>query len=180
MFVKVCGLKTTEQIDKAIEFGYDAIGVVSCVKSKRNCSAEKAIELAEYARGKISSFIVGLTYADVKDVADAFDYIQIYESIQIPNLVFSSKEPPPENLDYAYFIYDASEGSGIFKKIPDWVKGQPGKLIIAGGLDKDNVCTVIEGIRPFGIDISSGVEKNGIKDFAMMKAFIDVVRECSE
>ena len=180
MFVKVCGLKTREQIDKAVEFGYDAIGVVTCATSKRNCSAEKALELAEYARGKISSFVVGLTYNDVKDIADAFDYIQIYEAIQTPSLAFSSKNKPPESLDYEYFIYDASAGSGVFEEIPEWVKGATDKLIIAGGLDIGNVCSVIKDIHPFGVDISSGVEKEGVKDFTMMKAFVDTVRKCDK
>ena len=52
MFVKVCGLSTTEQIDRAIEFGYDAIGVVTWPKSRRYCAPEQAIKLAEHARGK--------------------------------------------------------------------------------------------------------------------------------
>ncbi len=45
MFIKVCGLKTKEQIDKAIEYGYDAIGVVTYAKSKRYCEHKDAIEL---------------------------------------------------------------------------------------------------------------------------------------
>ncbi len=179
IYVKVCGLTTKQQIDKAIEYGYDAIGVISCAKSKRHCSSQKAIELAEYAKGKINSFIVGLTYAEVKDAADAFDYIQICEDIQIPRLVFSSKDKPNKSLDYEYFVYDASLGSGIFTAIPAWVKKMPDKLIVAGGLDKDNVCSVIKDIKPFGVDISSGVEKNGVKDFALMQEFIGVVRDCN-
>ena len=45
MFTKVCGLKTKEQIDKAIEYGYDAIGIVNYIKSNRYCPPEKAIKL---------------------------------------------------------------------------------------------------------------------------------------
>jgi len=53
-----------------------------------------------------------------------------------------------------------------------------GKVIIAGGLNKENVCSVIKDIKPFGVDVSSGVEKDGIKDFRMMKEFIDAVKNC--
>ena len=178
MFVKVCGLTDIVQIDKAIAYGYDAIGVVTYHKSKRFCPPEKAKALAEYARGKIKSFVVGLTYSDVQDVADLFDYTQIYETRQIPRLVLASKEKPPLDINYEYFIYDASIGSGVFQQFPIWLKDIAGKVIIAGGLTKENVCAVIQDIKPFGIDVSSGVETKGVKDFELMKGFIDIVRSC--
>jgi len=178
MFVKVCGLQSKEQIDHAIALGYDAIGVVTYPKSKRFCSNPKAIELAAHAKGRIKRFVVGLSYDDVREVADQFDYVQIYEARQIPNLALSSKERPASGSDYAYFIYDASIGSGVFEPFPAWVKDMAGSVIVAGGLTAENVCAVIRDIRPFGVDVSSGVEKDGIKDFALMKAFIDAVRGC--
>lgn len=178
MFTKVCGLNSKEQIDKAIAYGYDAIGVVTYHKSKRYCPPDKAKTLAEYAKGKIKSFVVGLTYSDVQEVADMFDYTQIYEARQVPNLVLASKERPPLGLNYEYFIYDASIGSGVFQQFPTWVKDMAGKVIIAGGLNKENVCAVIQDIKPFGVDVSSGVEKDGVKDFRMLKEFIDAVRNC--
>ena len=178
MFIKVCGLKTKEQIDKAIEYGYDAIGVVTYAKSKRYCQPRNAIELAEYAKGRIKSFVVGLTYSDVEDVAEAFDYTQIYETKQVPNLVLASKEIPPSNLNYEYFVFDASIGSGVFKQFPNWVKDMAGKIIVAGGLNKENVCSVIKDIKPFGVDVSSGVENNGVKDLRLMKEFIEAIKNC--
>ena len=140
MFAKVCGLKTKEQIDKAIAYGYDAVGVVTYPKSKRYCSYQTAVQLAEYSKGRIKSFVVGLTFDDVREVAGLFDYTQIYEARQIPNLVLASKEKPPRDLDYEYFIYDASIGSGIFHPFPAWVKEMAGKVIVAGGLNFENVC----------------------------------------
>jgi phosphoribosylanthranilate isomerase len=109
MFIKVCGLKTKEQIDKAIEYGYDAIGIVTYVKSKRYCPPQEAMQLAKYAKGKIKTFVVGLNYSDVEVAAPAFDYTQIYESRQVPNLVLASKEMPPVGLNYEYF------GSSLFQ-----------------------------------------------------------------
>ncbi len=179
MFVKACGLKTKGQIDKAIEYGYDAIGVVTYIKSKRYCPPKIAIKLAEYAKGKIKSFIVGLNYSDVEEAAHAFDYTQIYEMRQVPNLVLASKEMPPSDLKYEYFVYDASIGSGVYKEFPEWLKDKTENLIVAGGLNKDNVCKVIREIKPFGVDVSSGVEKDGVKDLTMMKEFIDAVQSCS-
>lgn len=179
MFTKVCGLVSEDQIDKAIEFGYDAIGVVTYKKSKRYCSTEKAIDLAKYAKGRIKTFVVGVTYDDIKETAHAFDFTQIYEEKQLPALALSSKEMPPANLDYEYFIYDASAGSGVFKTFPAWLSTVPGKLIVAGGLNPDNVGDVIKEFKPFGVDVSSGVEKNGVKDFTLMLNFIEAVKKNS-
>lgn len=179
MFVKVCGLKTKEQIDKAIEFGYDAIGVVTYPKSRRYMPPEAARALAAYAKGKIPSFVVGLSFSDVEEVADAFDYIQIYEAVPVNNLVLASKDRPPSGLDCRYFVYDASVGSGVFGPFPDWLKDLSSKLIVAGGLNAGNVCTVIRDLHPFGVDVSSGVEKDGVKDLGLMRKFIETVRSCS-
>jgi phosphoribosylanthranilate isomerase len=178
MFVKVCGLKTKEQIDKAILYGYDAIGVMVYPKSKRYCQQDLAIELAEYAKGKIKTFVVGLTYDDVDNVAHAFDYIQIYEARQLPNLVYASKQSPPSNLKYEYFLYDASLGSGVFEGFPDWIRDRASEIILAGGLNPENVCAVIQDLNPFGVDVSSGVETAGVKDLKLMKKFVDAVRGC--
>ena len=178
MFIKVCGLTTKKHIDKAIEYGYDAIGIVTYAQSKRYCSFEDAVKLAEYAKGKIQRFVVGLTYSDVQAVADLFDYTQIYEARPVPNLVLASKEKPPADINYEYFIYDASIGSGVFQPFPAWVKEMAGKIIVAGGLNLANVCSVVRDIRPFGVDVSSGVEKDGVKDFKMMKEFITAVKNC--
>ena len=178
MFTKVCGLTTTEQIDTAIELGYDAIGVVTYAKSKRYCPPATAVSLAEHAKGRIKCFVVGLTYDDVAQAAQAFDYVQIYESKRLPNLAFSSKEKPPADLEYDYFVYDASIGSGVFEEFPGWIKTCSAKIVVAGGLNKDNVCQVIRDLQPFGVDVSSGGENNGVKDPALMRAFIEAVRSC--
>lgn len=178
MYIKVCGLVNTAQIDKAIELGYDAIGVVTYPKSKRFCDPEKARALALHAKGKVDTFVVGKSYEDVREAEEAFDYVQIYEPKALPNLVFGSKEKPPENLNFVYFMYDSSIGSGIFEAFPDWLKNIESKLIVAGGLNQENVRQVIEEIRPFGVDISSGVEKEGVKDFRLMREFIETVRQC--
>ena len=178
MFTKVCGLTSKEQIDKAIAYGYDAIGIVTYPKSKRFCPHAKAMVLAAHAGGRIKRVAVGKTYDDVKAVAHAFDYVQIHEARQVPNLILAMKEIPPPEIRYDYFIYDASIGSGRFNPFPQWVKERSAAIIVAGGLDPENVSSVINAIRPFGVDVSSGVESGGVKDVRRMKAFIDAVKRC--
>ena len=52
-------------------------------------------------------------------------------------------------------------------------------MMLMGGLNPDNVCGVIRDLRPFGVDVSSGVEIDGVKDFGLMKAFIDAGNACT-
>jgi phosphoribosylanthranilate isomerase len=175
MFIKVCGLKNIEQIDWAVKLGYSAIGVVLYQKSPRYCDADTARELAAYAKGKIVSVAVAKTFDELKEVQDDFDYIQLYEKAVSDRLIYAGKSIP-ENLDYKYFLYDASTGSGEFKEFPGWLNSIRDNLIIAGGLTPSNVSDVLKRVDCFGVDVSSGVEiERGVKDFALMEKFIRAV-----
>jgi len=175
MFVKVCGLKTFEQIDQAVSLGYDAVGFVMHKPSKRYVDAKTASELIKYAEGRIKTFVVGVSYDEVKDAAHLADYVQVSEPVAIPNLAYAS-DKDEQDVSCALFVYDASRGSGIYKGFPEWLDTYRYKLLISGGLNPENVEEAVKSVRPFGADVSSGVEKNGIKDYELMKKFIDAVR----
>jgi phosphoribosylanthranilate isomerase len=76
--------------------------------------------------------------------------------------------------------YDSEKFGGTGKQL-DWDVVKPVaekfKIIIAGGLNPGNVSPVVEKVRPWGVDVSSGVETNGEKDVNKIKAFIKAVRE---
>lgn len=178
MFIKVCGITTTEQIDWAVTLGYTAIGLVIYKKSKRYISTEICKQFADYAKGKIKTVAVSMDYADLSPVEKSVDYVQFYTGTGYEHLATSkiilAGSTIPESKIYKYFLYDISHGSGEFSQFPKHIKVIKEKLIIAGGLSSDNIKQVIDQYEPVGVDISSGVESGqGIKDYNKMKKFIE-------
>ncbi|OHD67769.1 MAG: hypothetical protein A2W19_13150 [Spirochaetes bacterium RBG_16_49_21] len=180
MFVKVCGIRSREQIDWAIDLGYSAVGVVLHPPSVRYCGPEAAGKLAAYARGKIARVAVGVSFDEMEAVYDEFDFAQIYEYRKLDRLILAGSKPPLQ-YDYSYFLYDASKGSGQFSLLPDWLFAVQNRLIVSGGLNSYNVMQVIRKYKPFGVDVSSGVETEpGIKDYGLMKKFMEEVKNAGD
>ncbi|MBE7069368.1 MAG: phosphoribosylanthranilate isomerase [Ruminococcaceae bacterium] len=73
-------------------------------------------------------------------------------------------------------LLDSGTGTG---KVFDWslIRDLDRDYILAGGLTPDNVGDAVERLKPFAVDVSSGVETEGIKDFSKMKAFASEVRK---
>lgn len=176
MFVKVCGITEKIFIDWAIELGFDAVGVVFYPKSKRYIGLDKGLKLAEYAKGLIKTVAVGITFNEVKYAKDHFDYFQMSEYVLDDKLIYSIEDLPNEKANL--YILDRSKGSGLFSPLPEWFKAFKDNTIIAGGLTPDNVADVITMYKPFGVDVSSGVEiSSGIKSKELMAKFIKNVRK---
>jgi len=180
MFVKVCGITAREQIDWAVDLGYSAIGVVLHPRSVRYQKTERALELADYARGRIDTIAVGIGFDEVAACHHDFDYVQVYEYRDLERLIYAGSALPPAR-GFAFFLYDTSMGSGAGHGLPAWLHGISEKLIISGGLTSGNVSRMIREYRPFGVDVSSGVEaQRGVKDYGLMKQFIAEVSNAVE
>jgi phosphoribosylanthranilate isomerase len=175
MFVKVCGITTARQIDWAVELGYAAVGVVLHPASARYCNALRAAELAGHARGKIASVAVGFTFEEVAGAYHYFDYVQIYEHRDLDRVICAGDSALLAR-KASLFMYDTSRGTGRASALPQWLHGVREKLIISGGLSAAHIAGVVRDFRPFGVDVSSGVESApGKKEYGHMKHFINEV-----
>lgn len=184
MFVKVCGIKSKTDVDWAYSLGYTAVGIVMHKKSPRYYGLENAKIIADYAKNRILSVAVGVTCDEVKEIYPYVDYIQVYESkiasyIDTDRVIYAFGSLPTSH-NYKYFLFDKSRGDGVFTSFPEWIKDIKGQIIVAGGLNCENIGNILNEIHPFGVDVSSGVEKDKKKSFALMKSFISIVHNFEE
>lgn len=198
--IKVCGLTRAEDIQAAVIAGAYAIGFVFTA-SPRRVSIDSAIHLSSYVpRGVLS---VGLFLdqhrSEIERVVSAvpLDILQFHGSeterecsvFKLPWL----KAVAMENADSlraaerdfpgasGLLLDSHSKGKrGGSGKQFDWSLTRPvaKPVWLAGGLNPDNVGRAILSVKPFAVDVSSGVEAEpGIKDATLLKAFFKAVRE---
>jgi len=179
MFVKVCGLTENEHVDWAVELGYTAAGIVLHPRSPRYIDRDRAIELTRYAAGRIVTVAVGVTFDEVRELYDHADYVQIYQYQKIERLIYAGHSMIEDGA-CDMFIFDSSLGSGEFGPFPQWAGYVSERLILSGGLKPDNVGDIVRRYHPYGVDVSSGVEaRRGVKDYGLMKKFIDEVNNAT-
>ncbi len=197
MFVKICGITTEEDALLAVAMGADAVGFVFA-PSPRQVSASAAAMIARRLPPEILTVGVfrdehprrvveivnrsGLGAAQLHGNESREDSAYVSERVPMSIKAFPAGHPfLAKAADYATSVVmiDApSPGSG---KVFDWrlAEGAPrGKrLMLAGGLDPDNVGEAIRVIRPWGVDVSTGVESSpGRKDALKMRAFVTAAR----
>ncbi len=186
-FVKICGLKEREHIETAIEAGADALGFVF-VESVRKLSIENAIKITENVPRCILRIAVFLNpdSASWDTIAKEFkpDAIQTdasdFEFLSVPSgidqwPVFREHQQNTNIPKEGPFIYEGRH-SGKGEQV-DWHQAamiaKKGNLILAGGLNCNNVIEAIETVRPYGVDVSSAVESSpGRKDSKKIQEFI--------
>ena len=185
MWVKVCGITTNDSIEAALGAGADAIGFVFA-ESKRQVTPQRAALLAMAARGRIlciavarhpdqaqideilSVFKPDALQTDVEDLAG----LTLPRTLELIPVLRPGADPKPMP---GRFLYEGpSSGGGV---PADWPEAQTfarrGELILAGGLTPDNVTAAINEVRPYGVDVSTGVESRpGIKSTEKIASFV--------
>jgi len=198
--IKVCGITRPEDARAAVELGADALGLVFYAPSPRCVTVEQAWEIARIVPPFVT--LVGLfvneTKLTVRRVMEAVP-IQLLQfhgdeeesfcrSFHAPYIKAARVRPGLDLVKYAEsypsaqgLLLDAYvEGYGGGGKPFDWSLIPPGlplPLILSGGLDADNVTEAVRRVRPWAVDVSSGVEAaKGIKDAGKIAAFIAGVK----
>jgi phosphoribosylanthranilate isomerase len=206
-FVKFCGLTDPNHVAE-VPAGGAAGFVIDVPESPRNLSAEKVAELIDRLPAEAEAWaVVVRPSADlIHRLFDevGVDRVQVYgevpsglEFLEVHHLVPSVAVRPagteapdpviPAAEDYPRVHLDAAGqplpgGSGVR---PDWevcariVDAHPGrKMVLAGGLTPENVGDALATVRPWGVDVSSGIERApGKKDPEKMRAFVKAVEE---
>ena len=87
----------------------------------------------------------------------------------------TSKLPGFQTSNIDFLLFDSGMGSG---ETFDWdlIKGYDKPFFLAGGLNKDNIAKALKTLKPYCVDLSSGVETNGLKDFEKIKEIIEIIR----
>jgi len=194
--IKICGITRPQDAQAAARAGADAIGLVFYPPSPRYLSGERAVEI----RDALPPFVQTVALFVNPDAAQV---AQVMQRVRPAMLQFHGEETPEfcgqfgvpfvkacrvrpgvDALEYlrpfsraAAWLFDSHvpEYGGVgeafdLSMLPD-VKDRP--VILSGGLSRDNVAEAIRRVRPWGVDVSSGVESaKGIKDAAKIAAFI--------
>ena len=140
---------SVDQIDWAIDLGYSAIGVVLHPSSPRYCGADRAKDLAEYARGRITTVAVGLTYDEVTACGTISIMCRSYEYRDLDRYIYAGDTEPPCRSPSAVHVrreQGLGEAAQVFRHGSMACRE---RLIISGGLAPDNVSAIIRGIPPF-------------------------------
>jgi len=193
LWIKVCGLRTTGTLAAAVDAGADAVGFVFHAASPRHLAAAEARAIAATVPSGIEKVAVFLhpTQAEVDAAIDAVhpDWVQTdaadLVALQLPAgqrvlPVYRTDPSLPlqQNLPQRFLLESGRSGAG---ERADWIKAArfavAGELVLAGGLDAGNVADAIAAVRPFGIDVSSGVESmRGVKEAALIRNFVNAAR----
>jgi phosphoribosylanthranilate isomerase len=198
--VKICGITRPQDAVAASEAGADAIGLVFYPPSPRFLSVERAREIRESLPPFVQAVALFVN-ADAAQVAQVIGRVhpavlqfhgeetpQFCAQFGLPYIKACRVGPGVDLLEYlrpfsaaSGWLLDAhvQEYGGVGARF-DWslVPARLDRpLVLSGGLSRDNVAAAVRSIRPWAVDVSSGVESaKGIKDAARIAAFIAEVR----
>jgi phosphoribosylanthranilate isomerase len=185
-WIKVCGITSPKDAEAAIQAGVSAIGLVMA-PSPRRVTIETALEIAACVQGRVE--LVGVFkdvgIAETAQALVGFDRVQFHGdavldfAVPVLRAIHPDDHEPPFLGEHEMALIDGSEGTGVFDDAA--LRSRPGPFVIAGGLNPENVGEAIAAARPYGVDVSTGVESApGIKDPEKMARFVAAVRRADE
>ena len=198
--IKMCGLTRECDIQAVNEIKPEYIGFVFWAKSKRYLSPEKALELKKQLDENIKAVgvfvdesvekVAELLENDIIDIAQLHgheneDYIKNLREMTDKPMIQAFRIRSAGDIEKAVrstadmILLDAGMGDG---KIFDWslIKDIKRPYFLAGGLNGENVAEAVKILKPYAVDVSSGIETDGLKDMKKMAEFSAVVRKEEE
>lgn len=198
--IKVCGITRLDDAQRAAELGVDALGFVFWAKSPRCVAPGRAAEIAAALPPFVATvgvFVdqpldeiaavasaVGLTAVQLHgdEARDAWSRVpgRCIKAVGVgPAFDVAALEAWPSRVWPLLDVHDPTRRGGTGRAV-DWAVAAKAarlrRVILAGGLDPFNVRRAIEQVRPFAVDVSSGVEiEPGIKDPGRLRAFVESV-----
>ena len=199
--IKICGLSQEADVAAAVEAGADAVGFVLYGKSPRHVSAARAGELARMLPPFVTPVCLFVN-ARPDDISRALDrlpqaVLQFHgdetpaqcEAARRPYIRAARMVEDFALVDFAHAFASAAallldadfQGYGGGGKVFDWSLIPPSvplPVVLSGGLNPANVIDGVMRVRPWAVDVSSGVEASkGDKDAALIRRFCEAVRE---
>jgi phosphoribosylanthranilate isomerase len=193
--VKICGLCDAAGAEMAVESGADLLGFHFCTSDRRVTPEEaKGIIEALAVRPKIVGVFLNQSEDEVRQIADFvdLDLVQLHGSehpgfdagkpaikvLKVRDGAITGAEDWPDPIMLDSWSADQRGGTG---RAWDWELARPllstRRVFIAGGLEPGNVGKVVSDFKPYGVDVSSGVEATiRVKDPDKVRAFIHAVR----
>jgi phosphoribosylanthranilate isomerase len=202
--IKICGLTREADVDEALAAGADAIGFVLYPKSPRAVTLDRAAVLAARLPPFVTPVLL-VVNASPHELLRATErlpqaLIQFHgdetpeqcEAIGRPYIRAARMAPGFDLLSFARDFHSAQallldahvEGYGGSGKAFDWSQIPPSvplPVVLSGGLNPANVTDGVLGVRPWAVDVSSGVEvSKGVKSGPLMRRFCKAVRQADE
>lgn len=202
LFVKICGITTEEDALLAVALGADALGFVFAAGSTRQITMSRVADIVKRLPPEVATLGVfrneapervvdlvlraGLTGAQLSGHETAEQCRYIAQNVRFVIQAFAAGDRALDRArDYpveVIMLDNPKPGSG---EVFDWsmIDGLPDgkRLLLAGGLTPDNVAGAVSLVEPWGVDVSTGVEKSaGLKDPAKLRLFIANARAAGE
>ena len=196
MFLKICGLTNEADAAHAAAAGATALGVIFAPSSPRCVSADTARDIVEavpahvpvvgvFVNAPLEEIVATVAHSGIRVVQLHGDEPERYAAaLKMPLLRAAGVDMPLDTWPSATLLLDAitNDARGGTGKRVDWDRAaaiaRRRKTVLAGGLTPDNIAEAIATVRPFGVDVASGVEASpGRKDRDKVSRFLENARK---